>query len=212
MKLYGYWRSSASYRVRIALALKGIEAEHMAVNLVQDAQHSPAHAQRNAQALVPVLELKDGTQLTQSLAIMDYLEQAYPQPALLPDDHVLRAKIRAAAQVITADIAPIQNLRVLKFIRAEHDQDDKGVKAWSAHWIRTGFVSLEKIATESGQPFLFSDQPAYFECCLIPQVYNANRFGVDMSAFPNLSKIEQLAREHPAFIAAHPSQQADALI
>ena len=212
MKLYGYWRSSASYRVRIALALKGIEVKHIAVNLRDGAQLDAPHIARNPQGLVPVLELGDGTQLTQSLAIIDYLDAVYPEPILLPDDPVIRAKIRAAALAIAADIAPIQNLRVLKFIRAEHGQDDEGVKAWAAHWIKTGFKAVEKLAAQSDQPFLFSHAPGYFECCLMPQIYNAKRFGVDMSTFPNLVEIEQFASAHPAFIAAHPSAQSDAVV
>ena len=212
MKLYGYWRSSASYRLRLALALKGIEVEHITVNLREGEQHSAEHATRNSQALVPVLELEDGTQLTQSMAIIEYLDETYSDSPLLPSDAVSRAKIRAAAQIIAADTAPIQNLRVLKFIRAEHGCDDAAVKQWAAHWISLGFDALEKIAADKTQPFLVSGRPGYFECCLIPQIYNANRFGVDMSVFPNLSEIERETRGHAAFIAAHPSRQADAII
>jgi len=210
MKLYGYWRSSASYRVRLALGLKGIEVEHIAVNLKAGEQLGDAHTALNPQRLVPVLELADGTKLTQSLAILDYLEETFTDPALLPQDPVLRAKTRAAALVIAADIAPIQNLRVLKYIRAEHGQDDAGVKTWAAHWISEGFGALETLAAASESPFLHRDEPGYFECFLIPQIYNAVRFGVDMDLFPGLQTIDAALRDHPVFIAAAPENQPDA--
>jgi maleylacetoacetate isomerase len=210
MTLHGYWRSSASYRVRIALALKGIDVHHKAVNLKAGEQLGEAHAALNPQRLVPVLELEDGSRLTQSLAIIDYLEDAYPNPPLLPEDKMLRAKIRAAALVIASDVAPIQNLRVLKYIRAEHGQGDAGVKAWAQHWIGKGFESLEVLAGESENPFLFTNTPGYFECCLVPQIYNARRFGLDMSAYPKLSAIEESCSELLAFQLAAPENQPDA--
>ncbi len=210
MKLHEYWRSSASYRVRIALGLKGLAYEHHAVNLKAGEHFGPEHAVRNAQPFVPVLELEDGTKLTQSLAILDYLDEKYPQRALLPKDPVLRAKIKAAAQIIAADIAPIQNLRILKYIRAEYGQEGEGAKAWAAHWISEGFKSLENIAQAHDTTCLMIDEPGYFECCLIPQIYNARRFGVDMSNFPKLSAIDEALRDHPAFIKASPENQPDA--
>ncbi len=210
MKLHGYWRSSASYRVRIALGLKGLAYEHHAVNLKAGEHFESEHAARNAQPFVPVLELEDGAKLTQSLAILDYLDEKYPQRALLPKDPVLRAKIRAAAQIIAADIAPIQNLRILKYIRAEYGQEGEGVKAWAAHWISEGFKSLEIIAQAHDTACLMTDEPGYFECCLIPQIYNARRFGVDMSNFPKLSTIDKALRDHPVFIKALPEKQPDA--
>ncbi len=209
MTLYGYWRSSASYRVRIALGLKGIDVIHKPVNLKAGEQLLPSHTELNAQALVPVLELEDGSRLTQSLAILDYLEEAYPKPSLLPSDPVKCAQIRAASQIIAADIAPIQNLRVLKYIRAEHGQGDEGVKAWAAHWIAEGFRALESLASKSNQTFFLRDEPGYFECCLIPQIYNARRFGVNMNSFPNLLHLDEIVKYHPAFVAAHPSNQND---
>ena len=210
MKLHGYWRSSASTRVRIALALKGIEVQHIAVNLREGVQGEAAHRARNPQGFIPVLELADGTMLTQSLAIIDYLDRVHPEPALMPEDAVMRAKMLSASLVIAADIAPIQNLSVLKYIRAEHDRDDAGVKSWAAHWIATGFTALEKIAQTSDTDFLFTDRPMFFECCLIPQAYNARRFGVDMSAFPRLSEIDARCRKLPAFIQAAAENQHDA--
>jgi maleylacetoacetate isomerase/maleylpyruvate isomerase len=210
MKLHGYWRSSASYRVRIALGLKGLAYEHHAVNLKMGEHFGSEHSARNAQPFVPVLELEDDTKLTQSLAILDFLDEKYPERALLPKDPVLKAKIRAAAQIIAADIAPIQNLRVLKYIRAEYGQEGEGVKTWAAHWIAEGFKSLETIAQAYDTPCLMTDEPGYFECCLVPQIYNAKRFGVDMTNFPKLSTIDKTLRDHPAFIKASPENQPDA--
>ena len=210
IKLYGYWRSSASYRVRIALNLKGVEVKHQAVNLKSGEQLSPNHMDLNAQPLVPILELEDGTKLTQSLAILDYLEEVYPEPALLPAEPVLKMQVKAAAQIIGADIAPIQNLRVLKYIRAEHGQDDVGVKAWAAHWIEEGLRPLEMLVQKSEQVFFMMEKPGYFECCLIPQIYNALRFGVDMSQFPKLSNINDTCLKQQAFIQSLPENQQDA--
>lgn len=210
MKLHGYWRSSASYRVRIALAMKGVEVEHIAVNLREGAQSASEHRARNPQGFVPVLELEDGTELTQSLAIMDYLDATFREPDLMPRDAVLRSKILSASLVIASDIAPIQNLSVLKYIRAEHGQGDEGVTAWAAHWIAKGFEALEIVAQTSDTPYLFSDHPMFFECCLVPQAYNARRFGVDMSAFPKLAQIDARCRARPEFQAAAPEKQHDA--
>ena len=211
MKLHGYWRSSASYRVRIALALKGVEVEHLAVNLREGAQGGPEHLARNAQGFVPVLELDNGTQLTQSLAIMDYLDATFPEPGLMPEDAILRSKILSASLVIASDISPIQNLSVLKYIRAEHGQGDAGVKSWAAHWIANGFEALEAIAQKSDTPFLLTERPMFFECCLVPQAYNARRFGVDMDRFPKLKEIDLRCRALPAFMSAAPENQADAI-
>lgn len=210
MTLYGYWRSSASYRVRIGLALKGITVNHVTVNLRDGSQKAEAHLARNPQGFVPVLELEDGTQLTQSLAILDYLDSLSLYPELLPQDAVKRSKIRAASLIIAADIAPIQNLSVLKYIRAEHGQGDAGVKQWAAHWIASGFKGLEIMAQSFETPFLMTDVPSLFECCLVPQVYNARRFGVDMDQFPRLKAIDAASQKLPAFIAAAPENQADA--
>lgn len=209
MTLHGYWRSSASYRVRIALALKGIEVNHHAVNLKEGEQLNPAHSSLNAQPFVPILELEDGTKLTQSLAILDYLDATFPEPALMPKDAILRSKILSASLIIASDIAPIQNLSVLKYIRSEHGQGDKGVKRWAAHWIDRGFKALEVIARQYDTPYLMTEEPGFFECCLIPQIYNANRFGVDMTQFSTLSQINQICLEHAAFQSALPENQAD---
>lgn len=207
--LYGYWRSSASYRVRIALGLKGIEVRHVPVNLREGEQLLSEHSERNPQGYLPVLELEDGTRLTQSLAILDYLDATYPNYPLMPEDAILRSRILAASLVIASDISPIQNLSVLKYIRSEHGQEDAGVKKWSAHWIAKGFESLEKMANPEAE-FFYTNTPMFFECCLVPQIYNARRFGVDMERFPNLSLVEKACQALDAFKAALPESQPDA--
>ncbi len=205
--LHGYWRSSASYRVRIALGLKGITVAHKTVNLKQGAHLLPTHNALNTQPFVPILELEDGNKLTQSAAILDYLDEAYPANPLLPDDAILRARIRAASQIISADIAPIQNLRLLKYVKNELGGD---AQVWARHWISEGFKSLETIAQASGSEFLLTDTAGYFECFLVPQIYNARRFEVDMTAFPRLVEIEAKCQALTAFDAARPENQADA--
>lgn len=197
--------------MRIGLALKGIDVKHVAVDLRDGSQKTQDHLSRNPQGFVPVLELEDGTQLTQSLAILNYLDGVYPEPALLPDDQVIRSQLLAASLTIAADIAPIQNLSVLKYIRAEHGQDDTGVKKWATHWISNGFGALENIAQKHETLFLMTDTPSLFECCLIPQVYNARRFGVDMDQFPRLNVIDETCRGLAAFIAAAPENQPNAI-
>lgn len=210
MRLHGYWRSSASYRVRIALAIKGVEVSHSPVNLRAGEHSREAHHARNPQGFVPVLELEDGTLLTQSLAIMDYLDATYREPALMPRAPVLRSKILSASLIIASDISPIQNLSVLKHLRAEFGADDAAVKDWAAHFIAKGFTALETLAREYDTTYLMTDAPGFFECCLIPQVYNANRFDVDMARFPKLSAINDHCLSLPAFAAARPENQRDA--
>ena len=210
MTLHGYWRSSASYRVRIALALKGVEVKHVAVNLREGEQSEREHIARNPQGFVPVLELEDGIRLTQSLAIMDYLDATFREPSLMPRDAVLRSKILSASLIIASDIAPIQNLSVLKYLRAEYEQGDDEVRDWAQHWISRGFKALEQRASASDTRFLFTDRPMFFECCLIPQIYNARRFGVDVDRFPKLKDIYARCCDLPAFQKAAPENQHDA--
>ena len=214
MTLFGYWRSSASYRVRIALNLKGVQVEHRAINLKAGEQHEKQFEALNPQPLVPVLQLADGTRLTQSMAILDYLEEAFPQPPLLPPDSVARAQVRGVAQIIGCDIAPIQNLRVLRYLETPLGHNNSDKEQWVRHWIRNGLESLERFAAtrpQTDREFLFGAKPGYAECLLIPQIYNARRYNVDMSEFPLLSQIDALCAQQPSFVAAHPDKQSDSV-
>lgn len=211
MTLYSYWRSSASYRIRIALAMKGVKVNYVPINLREGEQKQSEHLTRNPQGFVPVLELEDGTQLTQSLAILDFLDVTYPEPELMPQDTILRSKILSASLAISSDIAPIQNLSVLNYLRAEYGACDAKIKEWAAHWITRGFTALEKVAELHTTPFLMTDVPTFFECCLVPQVYNARRFGVDMKPFPKLTAIDARCRTRPDFKKAAPENQRDAI-
>lgn len=214
MKLYGYWRSSASYRVRIALNVKGLAYETVPVHLVRDGgeQHSEAYRALNPNARVPSLVLDDGRALTQSMAIIAYLDETAPEPPLLPVDPVARARCRAFADVIACDIQPLGNLAVLKYVKTTLDAGQEGADAWARHWIARGFAALEALAAaEAGDgPFLFGDGPTLAEIVLVPQVYNARRFAVDMTAYPRLAAADAAARALPAFRNAAPETQPDA--
>ena len=210
-KLFGYWRSSASYRVRIALELKGINVEHVAVNLKEAEHRDDAYIKVNVHKAVPSLQLADGLVITQSLAIMDYLEAAFPVFPLLPENPILSAQAKAFALAIAADIHPLQNLRVLQKVRKDYQLTDEQVQEWSRHWMRIGFAALEKTASLRKTHYLFCDSPGYAECVLIPQIYYARRFDLDMNKFPALSDVDSMCNELPAFKHAHPSVQTDAI-
>jgi len=209
MKLHGYFRSSASYRVRIALNLKGLRCEHLPHHLRKGEQHAPAYLAINPQGLVPTLEDNAGSILTQSLAIIEWLDETYPEPPLLPKDPLRRAKVRAFADVLACDTHPVQNLKVLARLRELGVPEDK-VTAWAGWANREGLSACEKlIATEPG-PFCFGAAPSIADLCLIPQLGNARRFGVDVSAFPRLLRAGAAALAMPAFSNAAPDKQADA--
>lgn len=181
----------------------------MAVNLLAGEHKDAPHMSRNPQGFVPVLELEDGTQLTQSLAILEYLDAVYPEPKLLTGEALLDAKIKAAALVIAADIHPLQNPSVFKYLRAEYGNASDDAKVWMQHWIIKGFKALEMMSKNYDKEFFMTDQPSLFECCLIPQAFNARRYGVDMDMFPRLKEIDERCNALPAFIAAHPTRQVD---
>jgi maleylacetoacetate isomerase len=214
MRLFTYWRSSASYRVRIALGLKGLDCTHEPVHLVRDGgeQHKPAYLSRNPQALVPALELDDGQVLTQSLAIMDYLEEAYPTPPLLPADAVGRARVRGLAQAIACEIHPLNNLRVLGYLGQSLGADADQRAAWYRHWVGLGLTAVESMlagSPETGR-FCHGETPGLADCCLVPQLYNARRFDCDLDAFPTVLRIEAACLALPAVRAAAPEAQPDA--
>jgi maleylpyruvate isomerase len=209
MKLHGYFRSSASYRVRIALNLKGLRAEHLPHHLRKGEQCAPAYLAINPQGLVPTLENDAGVILTQSLAIIEWLDETRPEPPLLPDDPLRRAKVRAFALALACDAHPLQNLKVLARLR-ELGVAEEQVIAWAAWANREGLAACETlIAGESG-PFCFGAAPTIADLCLVPQLANARRFGVDVSAYPRLLKAEAAAKEMKAFADAAPDKQPDA--
>lgn len=216
IRLYGYWRSSAAYRVRICLNLKELQYETTSVHLVRNGgeQHSREYHELNASELVPVLV--DGEfQLTQSLAIIQYLEESYPGVAVIPQQAPLRYRALAMAQDIAMEIHPLNNLRVLQYLEGELGCDQKRKVAWIHHWIHKGFTSLEeklvKHRAELGAcRFSLTDSPSIVDICLVPQVYNALRFGVDLSPYPIINSIFEACNQLPAFIDAMPEHQADA--
>ncbi|HEV2745707.1 MAG TPA: maleylacetoacetate isomerase [Allosphingosinicella sp.] len=205
--LYDYFRSSAGYRVRIALNLKGIDHERVPINLLEGAQREPGYRTRNPQALVPTLEM-DGRRLTQSLAIIDYLDAVRPQPRLVPDDPADRAHVLALALVVACDIHPINNLRVLKYLGGPLALDEPTRGAWYAHWVREGLAALEALAAPRAGRFLFGDGPTLADICLVPQLYNARRFKVPLDDFPLLAAVDAEAGRIEAFAAAHPDMVA----
>jgi maleylacetoacetate isomerase/maleylpyruvate isomerase len=207
VRLYSYWRSTAAYRVRIALNLKGIDHEIVPVNLVTAEHRGDGYGQRNPQKLVPFLEDGD-LGIAQSQAIIEYLDERYGEPRLYPEAAADRARVRAFAAAIACDIHPLNNLRVLKYLKDTlgHEQDD--VDSWYAHWIREGFTALELAAGDG--PCVFGDAVTAADVFLVPQMYNARRFDVDLSAFPRLVRIDAHCRELPAFARAAPEKQADA--
>ncbi|CAN7154420.1 maleylacetoacetate isomerase [Bosea sp. LjRoot237] len=209
MKLHGYFRSSAAWRTRIALNLKGIAATHVSHHLRHGEQRDPAYLALNPQGLVPTLELDDGTVLTQSLAIIEWLEETYPEPALLPMDPVARAKIRAFAQAIACDTHPVQNLKVLNRLR-ELGHDGAAVLAWAASVNVDGLSACEQLAANNPGSFCFGAEPSLADICLVPQLGNARRFKIDVTQFPRLLRAEAAAMELAAFRDAAPDHQADA--
>ena len=209
MILHGYWRSGAAWRTRIGLNLKGLAYEQRGVDLRTGAQAEAAFVALNPQGLVPALEV-DGAVLTQSPAILEWLEEAHPTPPLLPADPVDRAHVRAMAALIGCDIHPLNNLRVGKALRQTLGADQAAVDAWAARWILPGFEALERLVAVHGDGWCFGAAPTLADCYLIPQIYSARRFNVPLGAFPRLLAIEAAASGHPAFIAAHPDNQPDA--
>ena len=211
--LYGYFRSSAAFRVRIALNLKGLAAELRFVHLLKEGgqQHSDAYKAVNPQELIPTL-VHDGQAIGQSLAIIEYLEEVVPRPALLPHDPAARARVRQIALAIACDIHPLNNLRVLQYLRHKLGADDAARADWQQHWVSTGFSALETMLARDAQTgrFCHGDAPGLADVCLIPQMANARRIGMDLSLYPVLQRIEEAAYGLPAFTAARPENQPDA--
>ena len=210
MKLYNYFRSSASFRVRIALQLKGLAYEYVPVHLVKGEQRSADLAALAAEHLVPVLELEDGRRLTQSMAIIEYLDETHPQPALLPGDAIGRARVRALAQIVACEVHPLNNLRVLKYLVHELKADEPAKNAWYRHWVRLGLQAYEgQLATQTGR-YSHGDTPTLADCCLVPQIFNAQRFDCDLSGLPRTMAVFDACMQLQAFQNAQPSACPDA--
>jgi len=203
---YEYWRSSAAYRVRIALKLKGIDYESRQIDLREGEQNSPEYRAINPFGLVPMLDI-DGHQLTQSLAIITYLDTRYPSRPLIPAMADERAHVTAMALSIACDIHPLNNLRVLKYLKSEFGRSQEEVDNWYRHWISTGLPALEVQARTLSGTFLFGDNPTGADVCLVPQLYNARRFDVPLDDYPTLLRAEENANKLEAFAAAHPDRQ-----
>ncbi len=210
--LYGYFRSSAAYRVRIVLNLKGLAYQQAPIDLVAGEQRHEAYLADNPQGLVPTLVTDDGRRLTQSLAICEYLEEVHPEPALLPEDPAERARVRALAQLVACEMHPPNNLRVLKYLTGQLGVDEATRLAWYHHWVQEGFTALEAmLSREAGSgAFCHGDAPTLADACLVPQVFNAERFECDLSAYPRIRRIAENARALEAFRRAAPGEQPDA--
>jgi maleylpyruvate isomerase len=213
MKLYNYWRSSCSWRVRIALNLKGLSYTYEPVHLLKDGgqQHTDAYRALNPMRTVPTLEFEEGGQvrrLSQSLAILEYLEERYRTPALLPADPLLRARVRMLAEMVNSGIQPLQNLSVLQHVKGELKADDK---AFGAYWNTRGLSALESVVKETAGTYCLGEQVSFADICLVPQLYAARRFAVDLAPYPTLTRIEAACNNLPAFQAAHADRQPDAV-
>ncbi len=213
MKLYSYWRSSSAWRVRIAFNLKGLSYDYVPVNLEKDGgeQNSAAYRAINPMRTVPTLEFSEGGQtrrLTQSLAILEYLEERHPSPALLPADPYLRARCRMLAELVNSGIQPLQSLAVLQRIKEELRGDDK---AWRAYWIDRGLAAFQTAVQETAGTYCMGSQVSFADLCLVPQLFGARRCGLDLGPYKLLTRIEEACNSLPAFQAAHPDRQPDAL-
>jgi maleylacetoacetate isomerase len=207
--LHGYWRATAPYRVRIGLALKARTYDYVSIDLLAGQQREAAYKAVNPQGLTPALDLGDGTVLAQSLAILEWLDETVPEPAILPKDPLDRAVVRRMAGIVACDIHPLNNTRVGRKLRQMgHEQPE--ILDWIQGWIREGFDALEPLVARYGKGFAFGETPTIADCCLIPQVYSARRYEVDLAPWPAIAAVDARAQEHPAFAAAHPNRQPDA--
>ncbi|HNE59973.1 MAG: maleylacetoacetate isomerase [Rubrivivax sp.] len=210
MKLYNYFRSSASFRVRIALHLKGLAYDYLPIHLAKGEQRQPAFAAVTAEGLVPVLQTDDEHRLTQSMAIIEYLDETHPQPPLLPADALGRARVRALAQIVACEIHPLNNLRVLKYLVHDLKASEDAKNAWYRHWVRLGLQAYEgQLATQTGR-YSHGDTPTLADCCLVPQIFNARRFDCDLSGLPRTMAVFDACMQLQAFQNAQPSACPDA--
>jgi maleylacetoacetate isomerase/maleylpyruvate isomerase len=210
MKLYNYFRSSASFRVRIALALKGLRYDYVPVHLVKGEHQQSAYAALSPSLLVPTLETDDGVHLGQSMAIIEYLDETHPQPALLPRDPLGRARVRALAQLVACEIHPLNNLRVLKYQTRELKLDDEAKANWYRHWVRDGLEAFEReLAQQTASTYCCGETPTLADCCLVPQIFNGRRFNTSFDGLPRTMAAFDACMAHPAFQQAQPSSCPD---
>lgn len=211
MELFTYFRSSAAYRVRIALNIKGLDYQARPIHLVKNEQRSPAYLEHNPLGLLPALKTSDGNMLLESLAIIEYLDEQYPEPSLLPGGAADRAYIRALAQMVACDIHPLNNVRVLQYLGSELKVDTEARNRWYRHWVMTGFEALEELLQRDSRTgaFCYGDQPTLADCALIPQVFNALRFECDISGLQTIKRITENCRQLDSFRRAAPDQQPD---
>jgi maleylacetoacetate isomerase len=211
VKLYTYFRSSAAFRVRIALNLKGLAYEPRFIHLARGEHRKPEFTQVNAQALLPTLELDDGTRLNQSLAIIEYLEEKHPRPALLPADPLGKARVRSLSYLVAAEIHPLNNLRVLQHLKRALGQNEDQVNTWYRHWIADGLAKLEAELARGGTGrFSHGNEPTMADCCLVPQIFNAKRYDCELASYPTTMRVFEQCMKLEAFDRAQPSQQPDA--
>jgi len=210
VKLYTYFRSSAAFRVRIALNLKGLRYEPVFVHLAKGEHRAAAYAKVNPQALLPTLELDDGTRLTQSLAIIEYLDEKHPQPELIPREAKARARVRSLSYLIASEIHPVNNLRVLQHLKRALGQNEDQINNWYRHWIADGLAKLEAELTVGKGKFCHGDTPTMADCCLVPQIFNAKRYQSDLAPYPNTMRVFETCMQLEAFDRAQPSKQPDA--
>jgi len=208
VKLYTYFRSSAAFRVRIALNLKGVQYQPVFVHLAKGEHRKPEYAKVNPQALVPTLELADGTRLNQSLAIIEFLEEKHPSPALLPKDALGRARVRSLSNLVASEIHPVNNLRVLQHLKRALGQSQDQIDTWYRYWIADGLAKLEA-ELQSKNRFCHGDAPTMADCCLVPQVFNAQRYKCDTAPYPTLMRVFAQCMQLDAFDRAQPSKQPD---
>lgn len=211
MKLYNYFRSSASYRVRIALAIKGIGYEYLPVHLAKGEHRQPGYGDIAADGLVPLLELPDGTRLSQSMAIIEWLDETHPEPRLLPVDALGRARVRALAQSIACEIHPINNLRVLKYLSGVLKVDEEAKNTWYRHWVRVGLEAFERqLSQQPAATYCYGETPTMADCCLVPQIFNARRFDTPLDGLPRTMAAFDACMALPAFAQTQPSACPDA--
>ena len=209
MKLYTYFRSSAAFRVRIALNVKGLRYESLFVHLAKGEHRRPEYAKVNPQGLLPTLELDDGIRLNQSLAIIEYLEDKYPRPPLLPSDAVGKARVRGLAALVACEIHPLNNLRVLQHLKRSLGQSEEQVNAWYRHWIADGLAKLEAQLDPKAK-FAYGDAPTMADCCLVPQIFNAKRYDCNLAPYPTTMRVFEQCMGLEAFDRAQPAKQPDA--